>query len=562
MKKGWALLRVSNLKQALVQHGSLEQQRNMVTRWAKDQSEKSEYIYRIDRYIEEDISGRGQSLHKRTELHELERAIEKKSIDFFVIEKVDRMARDMIFNLSLVKKAQKNNVEIFEFESGLIDFKNRGSRLGFNIKNMMAEEYSLELEEKITKKQREALVNNGKDSSTCPILGLDAHPTKTCMYVHNKKEIRIVVDIFSKFEMLGELKALEKYCVEKGYKTKVRWTKEKVDNNGNIIPSRKMGGELFNATTLRAHLTNSKYRGFKVFRDTWNQFPNLQDENGCVIGHFAHEPVIEIDLFNRVQARLAKNKKHGAKTNQNGNVYLLSGALQTEDGERFQGHSAKGGRNLYYHSKAYNMRISKKYIESIVCDRVKGYLKESGTLDKVISSTLKHQLLGLPFVEEEIIEAKRKVSDLQRTVDAFTEKLRQAVLEGSPGLDDLLKIITEEKAKIEEELIEWRKRLEQAREKKEKLTTRFRGKIVRDYLDLIMSRFDEKSDQQKKTIIQAIIPKITVHSGRKLTLTIQSDLGGISANFGQKKARPYGCHTEDTKVRVIEKWRIRRSRVF
>ena len=186
LKIGWALMRVSTKQQAEVQHGSLEQQRHMLERWCLQQSEKSVGLYQITRFFEEDISGRGKAIHKRMALMEIERAIETKSIDFVVFEKVDRLARDIIYNLGLVKKAQENGVEVHEFESGQIDLRDRGSRLGFNIKNLLAEEYSLDLEEKITKKQREAKINNGKDIATVPILGLDPHPAKRGMYIINE----------------------------------------------------------------------------------------------------------------------------------------------------------------------------------------------------------------------------------------------------------------------------------------------------------------------------------------------------------------------------------------
>jgi hypothetical protein len=52
----------------------------------------------------------------------------------------------------------------------------------------MAEEYSLDLVEKLTKKGREARVNNGKDNNSMPVLGLDEHPTEACFYIINKKE--------------------------------------------------------------------------------------------------------------------------------------------------------------------------------------------------------------------------------------------------------------------------------------------------------------------------------------------------------------------------------------
>ncbi len=158
---GWAFIRVSTADQGNVQHGSLEQQKNMIDRWAKQRSESPEVLYRIARYINEDgKSGRGKNLHNRPELQELKNAIRTNKIDFVVVEKIDRLSRDQVFNLEIVKLGQKFGVEIHEYETGMIDLKDRGKRLGFNIKNMLAEEYSLELEEKVTKKQREAMVNS------------------------------------------------------------------------------------------------------------------------------------------------------------------------------------------------------------------------------------------------------------------------------------------------------------------------------------------------------------------------------------------------------------------
>ena len=101
VKIGWALMRVSTKTQAEVQHGSLEQQRHMLERWSDQQSENSGGRYEITKFFEEDISGRGKAIHKRMALMEIERAIENRAIDFIVFEKVDRLARDMIYNLGL-----------------------------------------------------------------------------------------------------------------------------------------------------------------------------------------------------------------------------------------------------------------------------------------------------------------------------------------------------------------------------------------------------------------------------------------------------------------------------
>lgn len=376
-KVGWAFLRVSTADQAETQHGSLEQQRNMIVRWATTQSEKTGVLFNIEKYVEEDRSGRGSSIHLRKSLVELESAIRNSKIDFFVVEKIDRLSRDQIYNLQLVKLAQEYGVEIYENESGLIDLRDRGSRLGFNIKNMLSEEYSLELEEKITKKLREAMVNNGKDASSKPVLGLDNHPSKVCFYQINPEEQKIVIDIFQKFITVGSVSETVKYCKNKNYLTKLINLKSRVDKNGNIIPERSKGGELFDKKALRKLLSNHKLRGYSEFEDTWNQFPNLQDHNKMVkwdYGHMREQgPVVPIDLWNQVQDLLGKNKKNKSRSKSDV-TYLLSGILFRSDGSKLTGASAKGGRNRYYEDrKNKDLRIPKEDIEKAVLERIRDY---------------------------------------------------------------------------------------------------------------------------------------------------------------------------------------------
>src|SRR5690606_36215348 len=151
-KRGKAIIRVSTTRQRQVQHGSPEQQRHTLERWAQREGERQGCVFEIIGFIEEDISGRAESLHKRHGYQAVVRSIRAGLIDFVVFEKLDRLSRDKIENQRFVEIAYENCVEVYEAESGRIDLRDRGSRLGFNFKNMLAEEYSLELEEKVTKK--------------------------------------------------------------------------------------------------------------------------------------------------------------------------------------------------------------------------------------------------------------------------------------------------------------------------------------------------------------------------------------------------------------------------
>jgi DNA invertase Pin-like site-specific DNA recombinase len=535
MKIGWALIRVSTKNQAEVQHGSLEQQRHMLERWSAQQSESSGQPYQITRFFEEDISGRGKAIHKRMALIEIERAIELKTIDFIVFEKVDRLARDMIYNLGLVKKAHEYGVEVHEFESGQIDLKDRGSRLGFNIKNLLAEEYSLDLEEKITKKQREARVNNGKDTSTCAVLGLDPHPSKRGMYVINKKEQTILTDIFKKFVECGSVKETSKYCIQKGYRNKVRMTKEKVDKEGTIIPPREVGGEPLVPKRVRYLLTCQKIRGYGFFQDTWNQFKKEQDEKGFVRWNYPHGSVIPPELFEEAQRVLEKNQKFDGRTR--GTVYLLTGILEFEDGTKFSGAGA-GGRNdhyEYYHCRKKNLRIPKDKIEALILKRIKEYMQNSELLTKLLADVQPMTEIGIPLLKEEVSEIKRKIADNRKVVDGFSNYLRQAALTDPTSLETVIRTIGLERDRAETEIQLMERELANKENQLRELNSDKNGKGIKDYLEQVLENFDSQDDNKKREIIHTIIPRIQVLPKNKLLLHVRTDFRGEGRAWDQGK---------------------------
>jgi DNA invertase Pin-like site-specific DNA recombinase len=542
VKIGIGLVRVSSKAQADVQHGSLEQQKHMLQRWAERQSEKTGCEYRIIRVVEEDISGRGESIHKRTGFHEVRREIKNGRIDFFVVEKLDRLSRDKIENQIFIESAAEAGVEVYEVESGLINLRDRGNRLGFNIKNLLAEEYSLELEEKISKKQREARVNNGKDVATMPILALDAHPTKLGMYVINESERNVVEDIFEQFCSLGgSLTELAKYCDKRGYRTKIRYTKEKTDKDGNRIAPRKLGGIKFDIKSLRFHLTNPKYRGFGFFKDTWNQFPRLQDANGLVRWDYHHGPVIHEELFDLVQKMLDQNKIYASHTPHTGNVYLLSGIFRHADGSRFQGASAKSGQNHYYLNKKHKLRIHKEKIEKVVLDRVKEYMETGHVLKNVIQLTLKHRGVGVPALEERLKEIRERIEALKEITAGFSQRMRTAVVESPESLDQVVIAILGEKTKSEVELKTLTEEYEELASRRARLTAEERERSIKEYLTLAMKRFAQRPEHQQKKILQTIVPIVVIHPDNRLELRVNATLSG--------------CHILEEEVRLREEWR-------
>lgn len=134
---------------------------------------------------------------------QLVQMIELGAIDFLVVEKLDRLSRDEIFNLELMEKIQKYNVELFFVEGGKVDFQKQGDRWRYKLDNIRAGEYSEDLSEKVLRRQRVAMVKVGKDPSPNLTLGLDKHPELKGRYEINREELKTVVDIMQRFCELG-----------------------------------------------------------------------------------------------------------------------------------------------------------------------------------------------------------------------------------------------------------------------------------------------------------------------------------------------------------------------
>ena len=510
---GRALARVSSKDQSRVQYGSLEQQSNMLIRWAKTEGEKRNCKIKFDKIISEVVSGKDSEIRKRVELNETLRLIEAGHLDFFIVEKVDRLSRDQNFNYSFAKTCQKHGCEFIELDTGTLDLRNRSSRLGFTLKNMTAEDNILELSEKVQKKQREANVNNGKDTSTRPMLGIDAHPTKAGFYTINNAEKEKLLDIVNHFISYGgAYKPTIEYCAEKGYRTKAYESKEHIDKHGNRVPSRMVGGDPINATNLNALLKSPKLRGYNTFEDTWNQFPNLQDGEGMVKWFYAHGAVISADLVRQIDELLTK---HSAFFNRySKHCYFLSGILRCTDGSTFSsygGNNSRNGRYRDYKNRKHNLKIDKNQIETLVIKRAKEYLINSGVIRDIFSVGLKNRLTGLPMLDEQIKKTESKVRKLEATVESFSMCLRDAANKDPEKMYETCQVLLDERKTAQEELDETHDELLAWKNRKEFVPHQFENQTLEEYLEMVLKAFDNKMDIEKKRIIQTIFSAVIIN---------------------------------------------------
>ena len=374
------------------------------------------------------------------------------------------------------------------------------------------------------------------------------------MYVPNKEELKIPIDIMEKFCVLMSLKPTTKYCDFKQYRTKIRMTKESIDDDGNIKPPRKVGGEKFNESRLRALLTNPKYRGFNYFKDDYDQFPRLQDENKIVRWEYAHHrehgDIISPDLFARVNETLKRFERHKPRTSKFGHAYLLSGGvLRDHLGNHFHGKSAKSSKNCYYHNKVkgteFKKHVKKDEIESIVTNRIRQYLLESKTLENVLSEALRNRLVGLPLIEEDIPAIERKISLKKEVIAEFSMTLENAALRKDGSLLSVCAGLMTQKEKAEKELADYHAKLQERLEQKDRVVKTFEKSTLEEYLERTLAHFDAKNDVEKKAIVQAIIPEIIIHADNSVELRVNPDSNGIV----QRR------HSGGGKVVLSSKWR-------
>jgi len=346
------------------------------------------------------------------------------------------------------------------------------------------------------------MVNNGKDGATMPCLGLDPHPEKTGMYCSNHDELKTVVTVMTKFCELKSLKLTVKFCEESGYKTKVRWTREAVGDDGTIKPKRLVGGESFDEQRLRNLLINPKLRGFNTFRDDYDQFPKVQDHNKMVQWkyhhHRKHGDLISSDLFARVDKTLAGFECHRPRTkHKNGNVYFLTGVLRDHHGNPFHGVSGKSGQNRYYRNRTKDptqkKTIKKEDIEEIAIKRIKQFFRESATLQEVFTAALNNRLVGLPLIEEELPGVEKTIQDLEKMIGRFSDSIRQVAIEPTGDLAKVCVVLMSEKVKAERELVDANAERSRLLERKEMLLQRFKPKTLEHYLNKTMEMFVTKS---------------------------------------------------------------------
>ena len=525
--KGWAVVRVSKENEA--KDGSPVQQINAIKDWVGRQRERTGRVYDIVRYVVEDgKSGRYQNTHRRKEILELAELVRLGAIDFIVNERLDRFSRDEVLNIQIMRDARRNGVELHEVNYGRFDPNDRGQRMAWKFRNIEAGEYSEGVSENVTRKQRSAMVFNGKDASPCPVLGLDYHERYVGFYKINRDELGIFEDIAKKFIELGYSRSgTLRYCNEKGYTTKVWWTREKI-KNGEKVPPRKMGGKPFDWKSLLNTLGSPKIRGCNAFFDDWNQFPEKQDADGWVRWEYWHRrqygPLFGEDLFRRIDAGLEKIEYRSRE-----NEFPLSGIIRAPDGSRYTGESAKGGRHFYYRNRKLKKRFPVAQVHGAVFSRLKEIVREGGLLEGIVSR-FGGGGAGRSRFDGERRRLRAKIGRLGEVVDGFGDALKAVVLEKRDDLGEVVGTLKDERGKAERDIRKLAGDLARLDGEERGFDESLKGGGFRASAKLLLDNMEKMPALQLRQVLKVLMPKIVVVTGQgENTLEITYNLAGCGA---------------------------------
>ena len=360
---------------------------------------------------------------------------------YVIIHKLDRFSRDRYDSITFKRKLKINGVilrSVLENLDGSPE-----SQILESLLEGMAAYYSQNLSRECLKGQLEngyKCVHNGG----IPPLGYD-WDKESKKYVINAEEADTVRYIFSK------------YVEGIGYGTIIAEL--------NSMGRRSKRGNIFGKNSLHDLLKNFKYTGVYTFnlrleKDvSGTRNPQFKPKDEWIYIEGGMPAIVDKETFDKVQARLAYNKKNAGHFKAK-RVYMLAGLLKCgECGSSMWGKGHTDGRHgleyLNYEccGKAYkkncsNRGVRKETIENYVLDELQDKLFSESSIKKLASKLSAYGTKMKAESQTELDEAMGELDEIKTKMD----KIIQLVADSGISIDSVkseLKRLEERKMTVE-----------------------------------------------------------------------------------------------------------------
>jgi site-specific DNA recombinase len=346
---------------------SLQAQREACEAFIKSQRHEG-WVCLAESYDDGGISG---ATMERPALQQLLAEIQAGWVDVVVVYKVDRLTRSLADFAKIVEVLDAKGASFVSVTQQFNTTTSMG-RLTLNVLLSFAqferEVTGERIRDKIAASKRKGMWMGG-----VPPLGYGARDRKLVVV---DGEAEIVRSIFRRYAELGSVRSLKEELDSRSIRSK-HWTS---------ASGRLRGGKPFARGALYLMLQNRIYRGEIVHKE--RSYPG------------EHSPIIDRQLWDMVQARLAGNAAQHNAGGRAAQPSLLAGLMFDADGNRMTPSHAvkKTTRYRYYVSRpliikdqadrSAGLRIPAGEIEQLVAGRVRQWLLDPGGIYKAISAQI------------------------------------------------------------------------------------------------------------------------------------------------------------------------------
>jgi site-specific DNA recombinase len=357
-----------------------------------------------DRYDDGGFSGGNM---ERPGLRRLLADVEAGKVDIILLYKIDRLTRSLTDFAKIVEVLDRAGASFVSITQSF----NTTTSMGRLTLNMLLSFAQFEREvtgerirDKIAASKKKGLWMGG------PVpLGYEVRERKLAV---NQEEAEQVRHMMRRYLALGSVPALVEELNREGYRTKIQ--------RRTSGPHR--GGCIFRRGTLYHLLSNRIYRGYIVHKD--NAYPG------------EHEPIVDEELWNDVQALLADNACGSSLRLKHQHPSLLSGKLLDGEGRQMTpSHATKSRRRYrYYVTRSDQLdgtrawRVSAHDLEHLVCARISEKLLDTHFMMQLAGENIDAAQLQSVTAKADLIAAALRNGNAHVRAELLESLVRQVRL--------------------------------------------------------------------------------------------------------------------------------------
>jgi site-specific DNA recombinase len=487
---------------------SLDAQREAAEAFIKSQAQEG-WVCLPERYDDGGFTGGNMD---RPALKRLMADIEAGKIDAIVVYKVDRLSRSLLDFARLMETFDKHHVA---FVSVAQQF-NTATSMGRLILNVLLSfaQFERELISERTRDKMSASRRKGKYVGGAPVLGFDVDVARKRLII-NEDEAARVRAIFALYLEHQALLPVVKELERRRWTTKL-WSTRKG-------PER--GGNSFTRTSLHKLLTNVSYIGKVRYRDEI---------------HNGEQPaIVDLEVWQRVQALLARNARAGGGAARNQFGALLKGLLHCVPCgcSMIPTHTTRGGNRRYRYYVCVNAQNRGWHVcpsKSIRAGEIERFVVEQlrciGSDTSLVRETL---VRACALADEQRTNLQAEARGLERDANHWNIEIRGLLEEVAKGasatslqrlaeLQERIRTVEARASEIHGQLLA----LEQERITEEEITSALAS------FDPVWNAL---SPREQARIVQLLVERVD-YDGAHENVAVTFHLAGIKALAAEQTA--------------------------